>query len=114
MTNTFVANKRGYFKQPLFNVIYSYMELASQDIFIDISLCTVNDDVLIHKKMSEIDTNMEKAASGEPYILRMKIRNVMLTFETTQEGVLTTVYRYSDEVLASPRVFNPTIIVINN
>ena len=114
MTYTFVANKRGYFEQPLFNVIYSYMELASQDIFIDINLCTVNDDVLIVKKMSEIDTNMEKAASGEPYILRMKIKNVMLTFEITQEGVLTTVYRYSDEVLASPRVFNPTIIVINN
>ena len=114
MTYTFVANKRGYFEQPLFNVIYSYIELASQDIFIDITLCTVNDDVLIKKKMSEIVTNMEKSASGEPYILRMKIRNVMLTFETTEEGVLATVYRYNDEVLASPKVFNPTIVVINN
>ena len=114
MAYAFTANEQGYFEQPLFNVIYSYMEMASQGVSIDITFSTETEDVLIHKKMSEIDTNMERNGTNDPFILRMKIKNVMVTFESTPIGVIVNVYRYSNNALASPKIFKPTIVVINN
>lgn len=114
MAYAFTANEQGYFEQPLFNVIYSYMEMASRGVSIDITFSTETEDVLIDKKMSEIDTNMERNGTNDPFILRMKIKNVMVTFESTPIGVTVNVYRYSSNALASPRIFKPTIVVINN
>ncbi len=113
MSYAFTANEQGYFEEPIFNVMLGYFDLASQGVSIDITLCTKKEDVLIHKKMAEIATNMERRGD-EPFILRMKIKNVMVTFEKTPIGVAVAVYRYSCNALASPRIFNPTIVVINN
>lgn len=114
MAYAFTADEQGYFEDPIFNVMLGYFELASQGVSIDITLSTIKEDVLIHKKMSEIATNVERNGTDEPFILRMKIKNVMVTFENTPIGVAVTVYRYSGNVLASPRIFRPTIVVINN
>lgn len=114
MAYAFTANEQGYFEEPIFNVMLGYFELAPQGVSIDITLCTKTEDVLIHKKMSEIATNMERNGVNEPFILRMKTKNVMVTFENAPTGVAVTVYRYSGNVLASPRIFKPTIVVINN
>lgn len=114
MAYAFTANEQGYFEEPIFNVMLGYFELAPQGVTIDITLCTKTEDVLINKKMSEIATNMERNGTSDPFILRMKTKNVMVTFEKTPNGVTVNVYRYGSNVLASPRIFKPTIVVINN
>lgn len=115
MTYSITSNEQGYFDNFLFNIMLNYYEIKDDKLFIDITLCNKKDDLLIHKKMNELLTNYETNHNGEIYILKMKIENFMIIFEKTEYGITVTVYKYSKtNVFATPYVYNPTIIVINN
>lgn len=115
MTYSVTSNEEGYFDNFLFNVMLNYYEIKDDNLFIDITFCNKKDDLLIHKKMNELLTNYEINHEGEIYILRMKIENFMIVFEKTAYGITVTVYKYNKtNVFATPYVYNPTVVVINN
>ena len=115
MTYSISSNEHGYFDNFLFNVMLNYFEIKDDNLFIDITFCNKKDDLLIHKKMNELLTNYEVNGNGEIYILRMKIENFMIVFEKTEYGIIVTVYKYNKtNVFATPYVYNPTVVVINN
>ena len=114
-TYSVTSNEQGYFDNFLFNVMLNYFEIKDDNLIIDITFCNKQDDLLIYKRMNEIDTNYEINHEGEIYILRMKIENFMIVFEKTEYGIIVTIYKYSKtDVFATPYVYNPTVVVINN
>ena len=115
MNYSVTSNEQGYFDNFLFDIMLNYYEIKDDNLFIDITFCNKQDDLLIYKKMNEIDTNYEINHEGEIYILRMKVENIMVVFEKTEYGIIVTVYKYSKtDVFATPYVYNPTVVVINN